>query len=304
MLEASAVICTHNPRPDFLARVLEALQRQTLSPDKWELLIIDNASDVPVAGTCHIPAHPQARHIVERELGIAMARRRGIRETTADLIVFVDDDNVLDKNYLSEAVRIKQEWPLLGVWGSGCIKGDYEVEPPEYLEPYLASLAIREATAARWSNVIAGLETLPWGAGLCVRREVADAYNGLDEKSPIQITGRRGAFLLGGEDKEISHVCVARELGIGVFPALKLTHLIPKHRVSANYLVRLAEASALTDLLLNYKWQRAQVKLPNNLEMLLRRLRTILLYRGLDRRIQLAQLRGLAKGLRFIKTAL
>jgi glycosyltransferase involved in cell wall biosynthesis len=41
----SVIICTHNPRKDYLERVLKALQEQTLPSESWELLLIDNASD-------------------------------------------------------------------------------------------------------------------------------------------------------------------------------------------------------------------------------------------------------------------
>ena len=97
MLDASVIICTHNPRSDYFARVLDALRNQTLLFNKWELLIVDNASRIPLSSTCDISWHPTARHILERELGVAYARRLGIQEASADLIVFDDDDNVLDK---------------------------------------------------------------------------------------------------------------------------------------------------------------------------------------------------------------
>ncbi len=303
MLDLSVVICTRNPRPDYLARVLEALGNQTLSPDRWELLIIDNASNVPVAGSCDISSHPRARNITESELGIAPARRRGMREAAADLIVFVDDDNVLDKTYLSEAVKIKQEWPLLGAWGSGCIKGDYEVEPPEYLEAYLSFLALRDAAGPRWSNFICIPDTIPWGAGLCVRKEVASAYCRFYERSSIQITGRQGDSLASGEDKEIAHVSCARGFGIGIFPELKIRHLIPKHRISEDYLIRLAEGITLSDLLIDYKWQGKQLQFASDLGVLLRFFKAILLHRGLDRRFQFAQVRAFAKARRIIETS-
>src|SRR4051794_23863795 len=95
MLDASVIICTHNPRSDYFARVLEGLRNQTLPLQRWELLIVDNASPVPLASTWDISWHPTGRHIQESELGLAPARRRGIQETSADLIIFVDDDNVL-----------------------------------------------------------------------------------------------------------------------------------------------------------------------------------------------------------------
>ena len=49
-MKISAIICTHNPRPHYLRRVLEALERQTLAKAEWELLLIDNASTKPLRG--------------------------------------------------------------------------------------------------------------------------------------------------------------------------------------------------------------------------------------------------------------
>ena len=44
-LELSVIIPTHNPRRDYLERVLEALAGQTLAAEKWELVIVDNKSE-------------------------------------------------------------------------------------------------------------------------------------------------------------------------------------------------------------------------------------------------------------------
>jgi hypothetical protein len=35
----SVIICTHNPRMDYLARALAALKEQTLPKELWELLL-------------------------------------------------------------------------------------------------------------------------------------------------------------------------------------------------------------------------------------------------------------------------
>ena len=253
MLDASVIICTHNPRSDYFAGVLDGLRNQTLPLHKWELLIVDNASRVPLASTWDISWHPTARHILERELGVAYARRRGIREASADLIIFVDDDNVLDENYLAEAIKIGQEWSSLGVWGSGCIRGEFEVEPRESLRSWLP---VREVTAPRWSN-LAGIhlfgespeEAIPWSAGLCIRKEVAIAYCQFCDQSSLQIISHQGEGLLGGEDTEMCFVCCSHGLGVGIFPELKMTHLIPQRRVSEDYLVRFAEGTSISNTL-------------------------------------------------------
>ena len=67
----SVVICTHNPRPDYLRRTLDALKTQTLPQEQWELLLVDNASEKALTGVWDLSWHPRARHIRENELGLA-----------------------------------------------------------------------------------------------------------------------------------------------------------------------------------------------------------------------------------------
>ena len=300
VLQASVIICAHNPRSDYFARVLDSLRSQTLPLNKWELLIIDNASKMPLAPDWPISWHPTARHIAENELGIAAARRRGIREARADLIVFVDDDNVLDKTYLTQAVGIGRDWLLLGAWGSGSIQPDFEVKPPESVMEFLPYLALRETASPQWSNVASCVQAMPWGAGLCVRKAVAVAYCRSCERSSIQITGRVGRATLSGEDREIALACCAQGSAFGIFPDLKITHLIPRHRVSEDYIVNLVEGTTLSDLLLDYKWLNIIPDSPRRVRVLLSVLKTLLLHSGIDRRTRFASVRALAKANRII----
>ncbi len=46
----SVVIPTHNPREDYLARVLDALRAQTLDQSAWELVVVDNNSKPALVG--------------------------------------------------------------------------------------------------------------------------------------------------------------------------------------------------------------------------------------------------------------
>src|SRR5690242_20640193 len=128
MVDVSVIICTHNPRSQYLRRVLKALRNQTLPLNQWELLIIDNASHQPLTSAAwDVSWHPLTRIIREDELGLSVARRRGMRASSANVLVFVDDDNVLELNYLATTLQISQGWPLLGVWGSGCIRPEFEI---------------------------------------------------------------------------------------------------------------------------------------------------------------------------------
>src|ERR1700756_4229555 len=110
MPELSIIICTHNPRLDYLSRALEALRLQTLPMAEWELLVIDNASRPAAAALVSLAWHFNARHIREEVLGLTPARLRGIQEAQGQLLVFVDDDILLDPDYLTNAVGIYEEY--------------------------------------------------------------------------------------------------------------------------------------------------------------------------------------------------
>src|SRR5260221_7594577 len=140
-MECSVIICTHNPRPDYLRRVLDALRAQTLPKEQWELLLIDNASKEPLASTWDLSWHPHARQIREDELGLTPARLRGIKESQAEVLVFVDDDNVLAADYLSTALELSRSRPGVGALG-GKIVGEFETKPDSWVEVMFGCLAI------------------------------------------------------------------------------------------------------------------------------------------------------------------
>jgi glycosyltransferase involved in cell wall biosynthesis len=303
MLDLSVIICAHNPRTQHLRRVLDALRDQTLPQEHWELLLIDNLSSVPLVEIWDLTWHPHSKHLRETELGISAARRRGIKEGQAKLIVFIDDDNVLEKNYLSEALRLGAEWPCLGAWGSGKILPEFEVLPSEPAKQFLSFLALRETQVARWGNTMA-METTPWGAGLCLRRQVAERYIERYEQDKIQITGRKGTSLASGEDNEISHVACELGLGTGVFPELELIHLIPAVRVSHDYLIKMVEGASTSHYLLKYKWSGELPPSPFRPRRLLVTLKRLLLSRdNLERRGHLADQRAAYNARRVLLTS-
>src|SRR6516164_4811858 len=102
----SVILCTHNPRPDYLDRVLASLRGQTLPAEQWEFLLVDNASNQLLAEIWDISWHSRRRHIREDELGLTAGRLRGIQESSGKLLVFVDDDNLLAPNFLEQAKAI------------------------------------------------------------------------------------------------------------------------------------------------------------------------------------------------------
>lgn len=223
----------------YLQRVLDAFKVQTLSKEQWELLLIDNASQEPLAGKWDLSWHPQARHIREDELGLTPARLRGIKESTGELLVFVDDDNVLAKDYLEQTIKIAVEFPQIGAFG-GSIKGEFEIAPPDWITPYLEGLAVYELDGDYWSNLPGWSRSSPYGAGLTVRRRVAQDYAHKVMTCALRkLLGRSGTGMGAGEDSDLAGCAIDIGMGTGRFVALKVLHLIPRVRLTMDYIVRL-----------------------------------------------------------------
>ena len=246
----SVITCTHNPRLDYLDKVLGALSCQSLPMEQWEFLLIDNASSKLLSAEIHLRWHPLARHIREDQLGLTYARLRGIYEAEAELLVFVDDDNVLEPNYLESAFQISKIWPSLGVWG-GQIKASFEDIAPDWSKPYWYLLGIRRFEKNSWSNLLHQQVTTPYGAGMVVRKAVARAYTDLVRHDPRRLNlGRKGDSLISCEDTDLAFTACDIGLGTGMFTSLELTHLIPVTRLQEEYLLKLCEAISYSSTML------------------------------------------------------
>jgi glycosyltransferase involved in cell wall biosynthesis len=218
---------------------------------QWELVLVDNASSDRLEKIWDVSWHPNGRHVREDELGLTPARLRGISESKGGILIFVDDDNVLDTDYLEKAMEISTEWNRLGAWG-GSIEPEYEVFPQDWALPYVSMLALRPVNRVIWSNDPTHLDAMPWGAGMCVRRPVALEYLRSVQVDPVRrALGRTGTMLGGGEDLDMVQTCPVLGLGFGLFPSLRILHLIPEGRLREEYLVRISEGSTSTLLILN-----------------------------------------------------
>jgi glycosyltransferase involved in cell wall biosynthesis len=250
----SVIICTYNPRRDYFMKALDALRRQTLTYSSWELVVIDNRCARPLSDRFDFSWHTGARVVREEVAGLTMARLRGIRESTGKLLVFVDDDNVLDPDFLEIALQTLERRSFLGSWSGQCRPG-FDEHPPEWTRRYWGNLAIREFEKDVWSNVPRLSESMPCGAGLCVRREVALHYMDLHEsgKRSFQFD-RNEKSLISGGDNDLAGCACDIGFGVGLIASLKLTHLIPPERLTEDYLSRLAEGIHYSSTLLDSEY--------------------------------------------------
>lgn len=285
----SVIICAHNPRPDVLGRVLKSLQSQTLPQSEWELLLIDNGSRQNLATDLDLRELTNARVVREDNVGLTLARLRGIDESQAEILVFVDDDNLLDPDYLQNVIREFQANARLGCIGAGKIIPEFESIPPREVAPFCKMLAIRDSDLPMFSSLVAFSAALPYGAGLAIKRGPALDYVQSCRSSARRSTlDRSGEQLLSGGDIDlVLHACRSG-LMAGVVPELRLVHLIPNKRLDPDYLVHLARGHAISHALLARLWGYESPK-QNPLAFLWRTFCMVAKERGLARRIKVAE---------------
>ena len=94
---------------------------------------------------------------------------------------------------------------------------------------------------------------MPWGAGLCVTLKIACHFMELVERLGAKALGPRGRQnLYRGDDDLFSWASVFGGQGFGVFPELRVTHLIPAERLSRRYLLRFVHDHRFSAGVLNY----------------------------------------------------
>jgi glycosyltransferase involved in cell wall biosynthesis len=295
----TVAICTYNPRWEFLLRAIEALRIQTLSPDAWDLIVIDNASPQPIQPSS-LSWNSRLRVIREPRLGLTPARLAAIAAATTDLIVFVDDDNLLFPDYLEQARKIAVDFPLLGAWGGQCFGDFVDCEPEQWTRSYWPLLAINTLDRDWWANQLTDFRFIPCGAGLVVRKLVADAYSEKTRNSSIRLSlDRRGNDLASCGDSDLALTACDLGHGVGRFVRLKLKHIIPRERLTEAYLARLTESMACSSKVL--LWLRGAIQPePSGLAFRIRRaIRSLRAMRSRDARrrwqLQIAGDRGRAR---------
>ncbi len=244
----SVIICTHNPRQSYLAKVLAALRSQSLSTQHWELLLIDNKSDRLLETEVSLAWHPHARHIREDKIGLTAARLCGIENANAPLLVFVDDDNVLQPDYLRHTIDIFQADADLGAIGGKSLP-EFETEPESWIRSVWGCLALRDFGEAALTYRF-GVDPkqhpdfAPIGAGMAIRRAAAEQYRDCILHDPKRKSfDRTGKSLQSGGDCDINLTILNAGWAVGYFPQLELLHLIPANRIDRDYLARLNRAS-------------------------------------------------------------
>ena len=254
----SILICTCNPALDTLEKVLKSCRKQTFDPGKYEIILVDNNSANPLSEVKFIkdiPATSNFKLIEEKTQGLAYARIAGSKAANSDTFVFVDDDNVLDANYLQNLKHLQAQYPQVAAWGPGVISIEYRGAVPDWVKTnYSWLFQQKNIEETKFGSVAGWPDYYPAGSGLCVTRAVMEKYIHEFEKGNLTLTGRTGKILSSAEDTQIVWTAVKIGLSAGTSPLLMLRHVIPSSRTSLAYLkalnygVAISYATALKEM--------------------------------------------------------
>lgn len=103
----SVVVPTHN-RPQQVTALVRSMLASDYPPAHYEIIVVDNAPATSATARCighHFADCPQVRYVREDRPGASNARNRGLEMARGELVVFADDDELVDRHWLTEMVR-------------------------------------------------------------------------------------------------------------------------------------------------------------------------------------------------------
>ncbi len=239
-VEISAIICTRN-RAAFLEKCLCGLLKQTISPDHFEIIVVDNGStDNTTEVLAKFADNPLVRVTTEPVAGLSRARNRGLKEAKAPYVGYIDDDAVPGERWLEAALEVFHGINPQPDWVGGPVTLEWEVAKPGWINEELSA----PLGWVDWGDVPRPLNTSEWliGANSCFRKDCLERLGGFDER-----LGRQGSCLLSGEETQIKKKIEASGGMLYYHPDVTVRHFVPADRVKTSWFYRRYFWGGVTD---------------------------------------------------------
>ncbi|MEN3015652.1 MAG: glycosyltransferase [bacterium] len=110
-MKISVQISTFN-RANILEKVLLSLENQTITKDLYEVIVINDGSTDQTEKLVKELSNKVSYNlklINQPNLGLPIARNNGIKNTECEVILFIDDDVLADKNLILEHYKVHRQ---------------------------------------------------------------------------------------------------------------------------------------------------------------------------------------------------
>lgn len=232
-MKITVAICTWN-RSRLLQQTLQSLEQIRLSkPHEWELLVVDNGSTDDTRRVAESFAEKlPLRYLFQPILGHARSRNHAIENASSDVIVWTDDDVVVEPNWLEVYAVAANKYPAATFFG-GTIFSRFEAPMPSWLNETWSKCSSAFAAREQGEVEIAIPPALfPFGANFAVRTIVQNEF-------PFDVDlGRQADGMLGEDEIDVFRRMVkAGHNGVWL-PQARLEHVIPKDRATPEFVGR------------------------------------------------------------------
>ena len=230
----TVALCTHN-HADRLARTLETLAHLHSPRQPWEMLVIDNgstdATPALLARNEWRPAGVEVRVVREDRLGLSNARNRALREARGEYLLFMDDDETPDAEWLCAYERAMEEFRPDALGGRIEVFFEDGARPRWLQDELLGFLGKLDHGEARW---LEAPDTPIFGGNFAFRRGVFDTIGDFDAR-----LGRMGKANIGGEDTEIYRRLLQHGCKVRWVPQAVIQHRIQTPKLRRGYFLDL-----------------------------------------------------------------
>ncbi len=167
--------------------------------------------------------------VQEPQPGLMNARKCGIQTCKYEMMLFVDDDNWLNPNYVDLCFDLMQNHPNTGILGGFGTPANQNL--PAWFEEYSGSFAVGQQGSEN------GKVSCLYGAGMCIRKKAWLKLESHGFKSIL--LGRTGKSLTSGEDTEICYAIQLAGFEISYNDRLRFKHDLPDARLNWKHLRQL-----------------------------------------------------------------